>query len=71
MQGVVILVTSRSREKKFFIAYDRSVDGEREKRRERKNEKIVGKKKEKIFIQEGNMLASIKKYADSARTAKK
>lgn len=40
--------------------------GEREKMK-----KIVGKKKEKIFIQEGNMLASIKKYADSARTAKK
>lgn len=47
MQGVVILVTSRSREKKFFIAYDRSVDGEREKRRERKNEKNSRKKKKR------------------------
>lgn len=43
---------------------------ENERKGERENEKIVGKKK-KIFIQEGNMLTSIKKYADSARTAKK
>lgn len=40
---------------------------------ERKGErmKMQQEKKKKIFVQEGNMLTSIKKYADSARTAKK
>lgn len=72
MQGVVIPanVTSRSREKHRL---SRKIDLQikKDRKREREVKKEVKKRKRTVFVQEGNLLASIKKYADSARTAKR